>query len=59
MLLEKRVLFNVSEDVTSANKVAYLQGFIHLEVPFFFLVQARKLDTSWDEHTLGNISNFF
>jgi glycerol-3-phosphate cytidylyltransferase-like family protein len=58
MVLEKCILTYVSENITSSDEVTDFEFMVWLEVPVLFLVEAWKIDTSWDENGSGKLSNF-
>ena len=57
MVLEKCVLTDVSKNITSGNEITSFEELVWLEVPFFVLIEARKIDTSWYENVLCSCSN--
>ena len=60
MLLKESVLINNTDDITSSNKGSFLKVFDWFEVPFFVLIEAWKLNSSWDEDALvSSNSDFF
>lgn len=59
MGLEKGVLIDNTKDVTATNGSSGSEVLAWLEGPHLLLVQAWQLDTSWDENTLCDISDFF
>lgn len=60
MFLKESVLINNTNDITSNNKGSFLKASDWFEVPFFVLIEAWKLNTSWDEDALvSSNSDFF
>jgi hypothetical protein len=59
MIWEKFVFEDVTQYITSGDEVANLEFFVWLEVPNTVLIQARKINTSWDENGFGTLSDFF
>ena len=60
MFLKESVLVYNTNNVTSSNKRSLLEASDWFEVPFFVLIKAWKLNTSWDEDALvSSDSNFF
>lgn len=52
MLLKESVLIDNTYNITASNEVSYLEASSWFEVPFFVLIEAWKLNSSWDEDAL-------
>jgi hypothetical protein len=52
MLLEERILINVSDNITTREQISLFHSLHRGEVPKFVLIEAWQLNTSWDEHIL-------
>ena len=59
MVLEKGIFSNVSNDITSTDKVSNIKALVWVEIPEFVLIEARQFDSSWDENVIGKFSNRF
>jgi hypothetical protein len=60
MLLKESVLIYNTNDITSSYKRTFFKASHWFEVPFFVLIKAWKLNTSWDEDALvSSNSDFF
>ena len=52
MLLEERILIDVSDNITTREQISLFHSLHRGEVPKFVLIEAWQLNTSWDEHIL-------
>jgi hypothetical protein len=57
MVLEQRILVHITELISSCDEVTNHKIFLWMEIPKFVLVEARKLDSSWDKHAVSSGSN--
>jgi hypothetical protein len=57
MVLEKRILENITELISSGDKISNLKIFIWVETPKLVLVETWELNTSWDEDTVSSGSD--
>lgn len=52
MFLKESVLIHNTNDITSSDERTLFKASDWFEVPFFVLIEAWKLNTSWDEDAL-------
>lgn len=57
MVLEERIFVNITELISSSDKVSNSKCLRRMEIPKFILVEAWKLDSSWDKHAVSSLSN--
>jgi hypothetical protein len=57
MHLEKGVLVDITELISSGDKVSDSEIFIWEEFPKLVLIETWELNTSWDKHAISSGSN--
>jgi len=57
MVLEKGVLVNITQFISTSDQVSNLKIGVWMEIPKLILVQTWELNSSWDEHTVSLSSN--
>ena len=57
MHLEKGVLVDITQLVSTCNQVSNFKIIVWVEVPELVLIQAWEFDTSWDKHAVSSFGN--
>jgi hypothetical protein len=58
MVLEKSIFSNMTNNITTGNHLSNCESF-WAEIPVFVLIEARQLDSSWDENVFSDVCDRF